>query len=116
MKTMLSKYPGTCSKCQEPFPAGTVINWHGRGRAQHQTCPRDEQSAQVAPCWICKDPAGKFRNMGPATPVWCNACFAKELAKTQTVANVRFSRPAAAFVPDAFDMQVEDNMRDACGL
>ncbi len=22
----------------------------------------------------------------------------------------------AEFVPDAFDMQVEDNMRDACGL
>lgn len=92
MKTMASKYPGTCGKCGESFGRGAIINWHGRGRVEHQTCPRDAISAQRAPCWICKSPDGQFRNLGAATPVWCDTCFAKEQAKTQTVGRVRFTR------------------------
>ncbi len=30
-----------------------------------------------APCWLCKDPNGYFRNRGAATPVWCDACDKK---------------------------------------
>ena len=34
-----------------------------------------------APCWICKKPGGYFRNMGAATPVWCDDCYETEKAK-----------------------------------
>lgn len=32
-----------------------------------------------AQCWGCGSPDGTFRNCGPATPVWCDACYAKYL-------------------------------------
>ncbi len=67
MKTMISKYPGTCAKCGGTFARGSTINWFGRGHAEHAKC-----------------------------------------GETVTVKD--------SFTPDAFDMQVEDNMRDACGL
>jgi hypothetical protein len=109
MKTMHSKFPGTCARCSQPIQRGELINFYGRGHAEHAHHTTEATpAATVGPCWICQDPAGKFRNLGAATPVWCDTCHATQIAKTRTVCNVRFT-------PDRFDMQVEDNMRDACG-
>lgn len=108
MKTMIAKYPGVCITCRQPIQRGEMINFYGRGQAEHARHTQPEPASELrAPCWICGNPAGKFRNLGAATPVWCDACHENEKAKTRTVCNVRF--------PDYFDMQVEDNMRDACG-
>lgn len=32
-------------------------------------------------CWECKTPEGFFRAYGAATPVYCDACYAKHEAK-----------------------------------
>ena len=59
----------------------------------------------VGACWVCQSPDGFFRTRGAASPVWCDACAARIDAEEK-----------AAIVADRFDMQVEDNMRDSCGL
>jgi hypothetical protein len=51
-------------------------------------------------CWECQSADGYFRSQGAATPVLCDSCHEKRNA------------PQA----DYFDMMVEDNYRDACGL
>lgn len=38
MKKLSAKYPGTCRKCGQKFPAGTEIMWGG-GVTEHVTCP-----------------------------------------------------------------------------
>lgn len=38
MKTMTSKYPGTCKKCGQQFPVGTEINWSRETGAEHIDC------------------------------------------------------------------------------
>lgn len=43
-KTMTSKYPGTCQKCRQPFPAGTEINWSPETKAVHTTCPTPQNN------------------------------------------------------------------------
>src|SRR5436190_23613274 len=35
MKRMISKYPGKCQKCQQPFPAETMIDWSPETKAVH---------------------------------------------------------------------------------
>jgi len=113
MKTMIAKYPGVCCACSKPIHRGETINFFGRGRAEHaHGCQAAGPRKPDGPCWICQNPEGFFRNLGAATPVWCDACDKTERAKTVSIANVRFQRSE----PDRFDMQVEDNMRDACGL
>lgn len=32
-------------------------------------------SAVVGACWKCKGEGGKFRNLGAASPVWCDSCW-----------------------------------------
>ncbi len=115
MKTMTAKYPGHCLACRQPIERGQRINFFGHGRAEHVLCGTGEpvQGRQIAgACWICGNAAGYFRSLGAATPVWCDACNQVQRAKdaARTVGNVRFN------TPDRFDMQVEDNMREACGL
>lgn len=109
MKLLVAKYPGRCRSCSKPIAAGQTIKWFGRGQAEHQYCfqPDGPQPASEvrAPCWICKAPEGKFRQIGAGTPVWCDACYESETAKSKR-----------RFEPDRFDLQVEDSMRDACGL
>lgn len=53
----------------------------------------------VGNCWNCSSPDGYFRNHGAASPVLCDRC-----------------EHAQAVGVDRFDMQYEDNCRDACGL
>lgn len=80
MKTMLSKFPGTCSKCRGPIAEGEYIAWSRATGAQHGRCvgyyPPIAPQDRRAPCWDCGDPDGKFRNFGAATPVYCDACHA----------------------------------------
>lgn len=116
---MTAKYAGKCCDCSKPIEVGQPIRFFGRGRASHQNCynrdglTENEQAAKiVAPCWICKAPDGRFRNLGAATPVWCDACFAAEQAKTKTIGNVRFN-PREDY--PCSDMGYEDACRDACG-
>ena len=48
MKTMQSKYPGTCAKCGKPFAKGELINYYGRGRGvehAHQCGNRQDNSS-----------------------------------------------------------------------
>lgn len=111
MKTLYSKYPGTCQRCGEQFPAGTFIRWIGRGRAEHYGCPKYDPANQVSPCWDCQSPDGRFRRYGAATPVLCDECDRKRRDADKARAAAR-----TAFVPDAFDMAYEDQCRDACGL
>jgi len=61
----------------------------------------------------CQSPDGFFRNRGAAPPVWCDACAARIAAEEKAAADARDRERKAA---DWFDMQVEDSMRDACGL
>lgn len=89
---MIAKFPGHCPKCNGDIKRGELINFYGRGHAEHAHCGASAEMSIAGPCWICKDPAGYFRNLGAATPVWCDKCFAAEKEKTQTVANIRFTR------------------------
>ena len=80
---MTAKYPGQCGRCQGAIARGDVINFYGRGHAEHAYCPATGPKGPKgpdAPCWECKAPEGYFRNLGAATPVWCDACFAKAQA------------------------------------
>ena len=79
MKTMTAKYPGKCFECSQAFPKGTRIKYYGRLHIQHETCPHSQQTttAEVWPCWECKDPNGRMRSYGAATPVYCDACEAR---------------------------------------
>lgn len=54
-------------------------------------------------CWTCGSPEGRFRARGAATPVWCDACNAKQIERE-------------AHDPMGFDRACEDQCRDACGL
>lgn len=107
MKTMIAKFPGTCRACNQPIRRGDAINFYGRGHAEHahHTATATTPGAVVAPCWLCKDPNGRFRNYGAATPVYCDACHEKER---------RLTGPTR-YEPDRFDMMIEDQMRAACG-
>ena len=42
-----------------------------------------------APCWICGDPSGRFRNYGAATPVHCDTCHEKNKAAEAAEAEKR---------------------------
>ena len=67
--------------------------------------------ARPRPCWVCKSPDGFFYNRGAASPVWCDPCAARINAKEKAAADARYRVRA-----NRFDMDVEDSMRDACGL
>ena len=41
MKTMIAKYPGTCSACSEPIKRGEPICFFGKGHAEHQHCAQE---------------------------------------------------------------------------
>jgi hypothetical protein len=69
----------------------------------------------VGACWVCQSPDGFFRNRGAAAPVWCDACAARIDAEEKAAADARY-RERKQQSADWFDRQVEDNMRDACGL
>lgn len=91
MKTMIAKYPGTCCECNKPIRVQTPIKFYGRGRAAHVNCYNPDgkteceiASEQRAPCWICGDAQGKFRQLGAATPVWCDACHTAEMNKSKS--------------------------------
>jgi hypothetical protein len=43
MKTMIAKYPGTCTDCGEPIKRGEPICFFGRGHAEHQSCTQARQ-------------------------------------------------------------------------
>ncbi len=60
------------------------------------------------PCWECKDPAGRIRPRGAATPVYCDGCHARHVAAEVA--------QAAATGPDYSDLMYEDRCREACGL
>lgn len=111
MKNLYSKYPGTCATCGESFERGTFIKWNGRGRgASHYCCPRNEPSAQVAPCWDCQDPNGRFRSYGAATPVLCDACEAKRRAADHERRN-RYSAEDYRRLADYEQPETEDRSR-----
>lgn len=38
MKTMTAKYPGTCRACGGSIQVGAMINFYGRGHAEHADC------------------------------------------------------------------------------
>jgi len=38
MKTMTAKYSGTCNYCGQPIKRGDLINFFGKGRAEHNNC------------------------------------------------------------------------------
>jgi len=109
MKTMLSKYAGTCAACSRPIAKGDLIAWSRASGAQHPKCagvylPQSPQDVR-APCWICGDPSGKFRPHGAATPVHCDKCHA--------------ARPpvnGSRWTPDFSDTTYEDQCAAACGF
>ena len=73
----------------------------------------------VGACWVCQSPDGFFRNRGAAAPVWCDACAARidaEEKAAEAAADARYRERKRQESGDWFDMQVEDSMRDACGL
>ena len=118
MKVMVAKYDGTCCECRKPIRRGQQIKFFGRGTAAHGNClaPNGETNPAnvVAPCWICGDSNGLFRQRGAATPVWCDACNERENAKTKTVGNVRFNASAEDYC--CSDAAYEDACARACGL
>jgi hypothetical protein len=73
----------------------------------------------VGACWVCQSPEGFFRNRGAAAPVWCDACATRIDAEEKTAeaaADARDRERKRQESTDWFDVQVEDSMRDACGL
>jgi hypothetical protein len=115
MRQLYAKYPGTCSTCGEQFPAGTFINFYGRGRAAHFCCPRNLPENQIAECWECKDPNGKLRNYGAATPVYCDACEAR--IRPATFHARLFNDKCSSYEDQPCgNTAYEDACRDACGL
>lgn len=123
MKTMLSKFPGTCCDCHKPIARGVPIKYFGRGRgAAHQNCfnPEGKSDSEIAaevraPCWICQDPNGRFRQRGAGTPVWCDKCHAEQESKSTTVGNVRFTN-CSIEDESCGDAAYEDACARACGL
>jgi hypothetical protein len=121
MRTIIAKFPGNCRECGKGIHRGQTIKFYGRGHATHANClapdgvetPGEIAARTVAPCWICADPNGKFRNMGAGAPVWCDACFEKEKAKTFTAGNVRFNR-YAGYTRFASGAEVFTNPRGRC--
>lgn len=117
MKLMVAKYDGNCCQCSKPITAGQMIKFFGRGRASHQHCfapngPTPAGEVRGA-CWICGNPEGRFRNLGAATPVWCDGCNEKEQAKRKTVGNVVFNSREDYPCSDA---GYEDACARACGM
>ncbi len=117
MKTMIAKYAGTCCECGKAIAKQTPIKFFGRGRAAHVNCfnPKGKSEMQIAseqraPCWICKAEGGRFRNLGAASPVWCDGCFAKETGKGGRRDN------SSAEDSCCGDLAYEDRCRDACEL
>lgn len=49
MRQIISKFPGTCTRCGRPFPTGTPIEYSGKGLTAHLpiNCPVVEASAEV---------------------------------------------------------------------
>ncbi len=49
--TITSKFPGTCRRCHESFPAGTRIRYGGHGRTYHlkSQCPGANIGADPMP-------------------------------------------------------------------
>jgi hypothetical protein len=60
-------------------------------------------------CWDCQSPDGFFRSQGAATPVYCDACFAKRRSGAGPL-----GRNDGAC--DRTDFDYEDRCRQACGL
>ena len=117
MKTMQSKYPGTCAKCGKPFAKGELINYYGRGRGvehAHQ-CRNQQPTAPDGKCWQCGSPDGYFRNLGAATPVWCESCWQPERKKY--AARFAIARQDNSSHEDRAcgDMAYEDACAAACG-
>lgn len=93
MRTMTAKYPGVCSDCGGKIQRGELIQWsRGIGARHAHDCQAAKHAASFHKCWVCGSERGLFRNLGAATPVWCDACYAAEMAKTEVVGNVRFQR------------------------
>jgi len=46
MCVMTSKYPGTCRKCGESFPAGEKIEWERGSGASHAKCPEKKPAVK----------------------------------------------------------------------
>lgn len=88
--TITAKFPGKCRACGGAIHKGDAIEWQKGQGAAHLNCSSSSQrespaaeemraaSAIVAPCWKCKDPNGRFRNFGAATPVYCDGCYQRE--------------------------------------
>ncbi len=121
MKTMTSKFPGTCRDCGARVERGETIAYHGRGagiscaKCAHIPGERDPE-AIVAPCWECKAPEGKFRCYGAAMPVYCDACEAR-IRPTTTDWKLRHGVPLRPLGEDypCSDMGYEDRCAEACG-
>ena len=114
---MQSKYSGTCAKCGKPFAKGAMINYFGRGRGvEHADCYPVDFSKPVAPCWICGNPEGFFRNLGTATPVWCSACNAVEQKKAGVRADIARRDNSSHEDSACGDMAYEDACAAACGM
>jgi len=114
MKSMYSKFPGTCSRCKAPFPKGTFINIIARGVAAHHSCPCDAPDAQRGNCWECGAEGAKFRNWGAATPMRCDACE----AKFRAIDNAKpYNRRDNSSHEDSCcgDLAYEDACAAACG-
>jgi hypothetical protein len=62
-------------------------------------------------CWRCQSPDGFFRPHGPATPVYCEACWA---ILRENTAKAERGEPVPT--ADRSDLDYEDRCRDACGL
>jgi len=121
----VNKYGGVCRSCGGTVArgAGSIYKTGGVwllrcGRCVAVANGTAAPAGVVGPCWVCKDPAGKFRNLGAASPVWCDACFESERAKTAGVCNVRFSRRDNSSHEDRAcgDLAYEDQCARACGL
>jgi hypothetical protein len=114
MRTMYSKFPGSCRDCGKAIAKGTLIKYFGRGQGvAHFEC--NPISEHKAPCWKCGDPDGKFRNLGAATPVWCDACFAVEEPKT-FAGKMRRKDNSSAEDACCGDLAYEDACARACGF
>lgn len=114
MKTLTAKYPGTCMTCGQSFPKGTLIIWNGRGRASHCSCPSAEPKTEALYlCWECKDPNGRQRNYGAATPVYCDPCEAR-IRPTTLDYQLRHPKPTQEDYPCS-DLGYEDQCAEACG-
>jgi hypothetical protein len=65
-------------------------------------------------CWNCKAPGGFFRPDGPATPVYCAACWQAIL--DQRAAESATRRRRGRRHDDPLDLAYEDRCAEACGF